>query len=127
MLNINDLTLGQIKELQAIFSSREMPPTPVEGVPTPDPFVGKYVIIRTYAFGVHAGYLVSQEKDIVLLRDSRRLWNWNAVAGVALNGVAKHGLKSGCKVDKTVELTRITGVGETILCSESARDNIEKY
>lgn len=89
-----------------------------------DPLVGKYVICRCYAAGVHAGELVSQEGDIALLKDSRRLWNWKAKSGVALSGVAANGIAPGCKVDSAVALIRLTGVIETILCTEGAQESI---
>ena len=54
----------------------------------PHPFVGRYCILRCYAAGVHAGWLVSQTGDQAILRDARRLWSWRAKAGVALSGLA---------------------------------------
>ena len=56
--------------------------------PAQHPFVGKYVICRCYSAGVHAGTLVQQFGDEAVLKDSRRLWDWTAKSGVALNGVA---------------------------------------
>lgn len=89
-----------------------------------DPLQNKYVICRCYSAGVHAGELVCQDGDTVLLKDARRLWNWKAKAGVALSGVAVNGLASGCRIDSRVELIRLTGVIETILCSKEAQESI---
>lgn len=85
-----------------------------------DVLVGKYVIVRCYSAGVHAGNLVHQDRDVVLLRNSRRLWSWRAKSGVALSGVAVHGLGANCKIDSEVELIRLTGAIETIKCSEAS-------
>lgn len=94
-------------------------------VATPiDPFIGQYVICRCYSAGVHAGVLVSQTGDNVILKDSRRLWSWKAKSGVALSGVAQNGLASGCKIDSKVALIRLTGVIETILCAPGTQESI---
>ncbi len=89
----------------------------------PHPMVGQYVILRCYSAGVHAGWLVSQTGDQAILRDTRRLWSWQAKAGVALSGLAVHGLKSG-KIDTLLPMIALTGVIETIPCSDVARETI---
>ena len=120
-MNIEDLTLKQIREIQGLFLSgagisRE--------AKSGHPFVGKYVICRCASAGVHAGILVSQTGDEAILNDSRRLWSWTAKEGIALSGVAMHGLKGG-KVDVMVPQIALTGVIETIPTSEIARDSIQ--
>lgn len=92
--------------------------------PARDPLVGRYVVCRCYSAGVHAGELVHQEGDVALLSAARRLWNWKTKEGVALNGVAQHGIEKGCKVDSTVDLIRLTGVIETIACSDKGKESI---
>jgi hypothetical protein len=63
-MNIDSLTIGQVRELTAMLNG---------SVAKTSPFVGRYVIIRTYSAGVHAGELVSQDGDIVVLKGARRL------------------------------------------------------
>jgi hypothetical protein len=88
------------------------------------PFAGRYVIVRCYSAGVHAGVLVSQTGDQAVLRDSRRLWRWTARDGIALSGVAAHGIKaSASKVDAPVDIA-LTGVIETIVASPAAEETI---
>jgi hypothetical protein len=118
-MNIEDLTIKQARELAALFGS-------VAPANQPSPFVGKYVICRCYSAGVHAGELVSQDGDVVVLKNSRRLWQWKAKAGVALSGVAVNGLAaSGSKVDVVLPDLFLTGVIETIPASAGARKSIE--
>lgn len=93
---------------------------------TNHPFVGRYVICRCYAAGVHAGVLVSKDGDEAILKESRRLWSWETPKGVALSGVAMHGLAKGCKVDVEVE-NCLNGVIETIPCSAEAEKSIREY
>jgi hypothetical protein len=115
-MNLDTLTIAQAREIAAMFSAA----TPSA---KPHPFVGRYVLLRCFSAGVHCGWLVSQTGDQAVLRDARRLWSWRAMAGVALSGVAIHGLAGG-KVDTLVPEIALTGVIETIPCSDIARDSI---
>lgn len=120
-MNIEDLTLKQLREIQGLFlSGAGISHEAKSG----HPFVGKYVICRCESAGVHAGELVSQTGDEVILKDSRRLWSWTAKGGIALSGVAIHGLAGG-KVDVMLPMIALTGVIETIPTSEVARDSIQ--
>ena len=121
-MNIEDLTLKQIREIQGLFLSG----ADFASRPNPThPFVGKYVICRCAGADVHAGVLVSQTGDEAILKYSRRLLSWTAKEGIALSGVAMHGLKGG-KVDVMVPEIALTGVIETIPASEVARDSIQR-
>ena len=118
-MNINDLTLGQVKELTALISCAS--------TNNSHPMVGKYVIARCYAAGVHAGEVVSVDGENVILKDSRRLWSWKAKEGVALSGVAQTGLQINCKVDVLNPEIYLTGVCELIPCASSVKDEIDGY
>ena len=118
-MNINDLTIGQAKELASMFSAASQ-----ATAATPHPFVGKYVIARCYSAGVHAGEVVSVDGESVILKDSRRLWSWKAKDGVALSGVAQNGVQAGCKIDTINPEIYLTGVCELIPCSVIARESI---
>ena len=118
-MNINDLTIGQLKEIAAMMNIQ-----PLQRINAPHPFVGKYVIARCYSAGVHAGEVVSADGENVILKNSRRLWSWKANEGVALSGVAQTGLKNGCKVDVLNPEIALTGVCELIPCSNTATESI---
>ena len=117
-MNIDELTVGQARQLAAMFVGQPAP------VAAPHPFTGKYCICRCSAAGVHAGEVVSVDGDTVILRNSRRLWQWQARAGVALSGVAQNGLAGG-KVDARNPEIWVSGVCEIIPCSAKAREDIE--
>lgn len=119
-MNIDSLTFGELKQIAAMFQATS------GATATAHPFVGKYVICRCYSAGVHAGELVSQNGDQVILKNSRRLWSWIANGGVALSGLAVTGLKSG-KIDTVLPELALTGVIETIPCSETAEASINEY
>lgn len=118
-MNIDNLTIAQAREIAAMFGGVAAP----NNANKPHPFVGRYVLLRCYSAGVHCGWLVSQDGDQAVLREARRLWSWTAKDGIALSGVAIHGLKAG-KVDTLVPEIALTGVIETIPCSDAARESI---
>src|SRR6185437_7087163 len=92
------------------------------------PMIGKYVIARCYSAGVHAGEVVSVEGENVVLKDSRRLWSWQAKDGIALSGVAQHGLKDkGCKLDVINPTIYLTGVCELIPVAHGVKESINDY
>jgi hypothetical protein len=117
-MNINDLTIGQVRELTAMIGSKTIQKS--------SPFIGRHVIVRAYSAGVHAGELVSQDGDIVVLKNSRRLWNWKAKSGVALSGVAVHGIDAkNSKLDVILDDICIIGVCEIIPTSSSSQESIK--
>lgn len=120
MQQTTDPRLVLATQILALISSTQTKP---DGEPRAHPFLGKYVICRCQSAGVHAGVLVAQHGDEAVLKDSRRLWSWTANAGVALSGLSQHGLKTG-KIDTIVPEIALTGVIETIPCTESARASI---
>lgn len=115
-MNIDNLTFGELKQIAAMFGAGQKQDAP-------HPMVGKYVICRCYSAGVHAGELVSQSGDQAVLKNSRRLWSWKAKSGIALSGLSQSGLASG-KVDTMLPEIALTGVIETIPCSDSAKESI---
>lgn len=115
-MNIEDLTIKEARQLAAMFGNTQQS--------APHPFVGKYVICRCNSAGVHAGVLVSQSGDEAVLKDSRRLWYWKAKQGIALSGVAQHGITSESKLDAVNPDIALTGVIETIPCTDAAKESI---
>ena len=116
----DNLTLGEIKELMAIFGGVKSSP-----VLASNPVIGKFCIARCYSAGVHAGIVESVDGENVLLKDSYRLWTWKAEDGVALSGVAQNGIvKSNSKVDVMNPLIYLTGVCELIPCTAASEKTI---
>ena len=119
LMNINELTIDQVKELANLFSGGSAKDV--------SPHIGKKCIIRTYASGVHFGELVSQVGRQVELKKSRRLWYWDvAPNGISLSEVAVYGpigsrSRICCVVDEIVILDAI----EIIPCTDEAVKVIE--
>lgn len=117
-MSIDNLTFGEIKQIVAMFSGQA-------ATIKQHPMIGEYVIARCYAAGVHAGEVVSVDGENVILKNSRRLWSWKANDGIALSGVAQHGIqKQSCKIDTQNPLIYLTGVCELIPCTRAAKESI---
>jgi len=86
--------------------------------------LGKYVIVRTYSAGVHAGVLKSREGKEVVLTDARRIWYWDGAASlsqIAIDGTSK---PEKCKFPGAVDEILLTEAIEIIPCTEKARLSI---
>ena len=86
----------------------------------------KYVIVRTYSAGVHAGYLKweSDDGNIVRLEKSRRIWYWAGAATLsqlAMEGVSK---PDECKFPCEVNEIKLIGVIEIIVATKKAKKSI---
>ena len=83
MFNVDDLTLGQIKEIQSMCAS-------TKPSSSNHPMLGKRCLIRTYSAGVHIGDVtwVNPSNSMELkLENSLRLWKWEG-GGLSLSSVA---------------------------------------
>ena len=85
MINIDDLTLGQIKQLQNINNQ--------QATESLNCMIGEKVIIRTFSAGVWYGLLEQKAGNEVILKNARRMWRWWAAESISLSGVALYGIK----------------------------------
>ena len=99
-MNINDLTIGQAKELAALFGNQQ---SSNDGIQFG---IGKNVIIRTYSAGVWCGTLSQKSGNEVILTNARRLWRWWAAESISLSGVANFGIIE----DKSQIAPKVDGV-----------------
>jgi hypothetical protein len=120
MINIEDLTIKQVRELQAVLGSSPNPAT----LKQPHPMLGRRCLIRTYSAGVHIGDVESVESMEVRLKNSLRLWKWEG-GGLSLSAVANNGIKGG-RLDKTGEVY-LTNVIEMIPTTEEAEKTYVKF
>lgn len=116
-MNINDLTIGQVKELLSMLGGADT------GLKSP--MIGKYVIVRCRDAGVHAGVLVAASGREAILNDSRRLWYWKSKKGSFLSGVARDGLDPESKVGGPIRV-HLTETCEIIEVSEEAEKTIRE-
>ena len=100
-MNINDLTIGQAKELAVLFGNQQASSN--DGIQFG---IGKNVIIRTYSAGVWCGTLSQKSGNEVILTNARRLWRWWAAESISLSGVANFGIIE----DKSQIAPKVDGV-----------------
>lgn len=114
-MGIDNLTLGEIKQIVAMFGQAQQQQSPM---------IGKYVIVRCRDAGVHAGILESASGRECVLNESRRLWYWKPANGAAfLSGVATEGLHKDSKIGAPIRV-HLTENCEIIECTEAARESI---
>lgn len=122
-MNLNDLTIGQAKELAAMFGSS----TPAASVGVSQSMVGKYVIVRSRNEGLNAGYVEAADNTGVILKDAKRLWYHKPAVKTEAwyEGVANHGLSKDSKVSASVVRKVIIEDYSMTECTEIARQSIE--
>ena len=87
--------------------------------------IGKKVIVRANRAGVFFGELVRKEKDEVELKNCRRLYRWYGATEclqLSVDGVSNQDDSRFTVFVKSIE---ISGVIETIPCTEKAIKSIE--
>jgi uncharacterized protein DUF6948 len=115
-LNIDELTIGEVKQLQAMFGGVVPPPTTGTGLGAQH--VGKYCVIRTFSAGVHVGVLKSRCGKEVELTDAKRIWYWNGAN--TLHEIASMGIANTSKVSDSVPAISLTEATEVIPCTAEA-------
>ena len=123
-MNINKLTIGQAKELAAMFSTANRPCDPKV---VNHPMIGRRCLIRTYSAGIHIGdieYINPSNSMELKLVNSLRLWKWEG-GGLSLSSVANNGIKGG-RINKTGEVF-LTNAIEIIPTTEEAEKTYVKF
>lgn len=87
--------------------------------------IGKYVVVRTYSAGVHAGTLAARDGREVELTGARRIWYWDGAA--SLSELAQRGTSNpdNCKFPAPVDRIILTEAIELIEASPAGRLSIE--
>lgn len=120
-MNIDDLTIGEAKELACLFGKKEAATSGINCCS----LTGKKCIIRTQSAGVHYGELSEKSGKEVILKNARRLWYWKtANGGISLSEVANAGLNKDSKVCAPVDFIWLEAI-EIIPCAKEAIKNIE--
>ena len=122
-MNIDNLTIGQIKEINSFLNFGNNN-TNVENK-LQHPMIGKKVIIRTYSAGVWFGLLEQKEKNEVILKDARRMYQWFCKESISLSAVAIYGINQDksriCVAVPSIWLEAI----EILPCSDESINSLE--
>ena len=118
-MNIDNLTIGQAKELAALFSGVQPQQSGLNNM------IGKKCVIRTYNAGVWFGEIAEKAGNEVIVKNARRMWRWWAAEGISLSSVALHGVKHDeSKIVEAVPAVWLEAI-ELIPASDKAIVNIE--
>ena len=99
-MNINDLTIGQVREISSLIGAGSLQNTS-SGL---NRMIGKKVIVRTYSAGVWFGLLAEKSGSEVIIESARRMWRWQTKESVSLSSVAIHGVdNSRSKIAQAVD------------------------
>lgn len=118
-MDINDLTIRQVKELSAIFQCKNDKIV--------YPILGRRCLVRTYSAGVHIGDVVWINPNNSMeckLENALRLWKWEG-GGLSLSAVATNGIKGG-RINRTGEVM-LTNAIEYIPTNATSEATYEKF
>lgn len=124
-MNIDEMTIGQAKDLISMFGSLLSNNTcnNVSDLKS-HPYIGKKVLVRTYASGVHIGTLKEYSNTRSgFLSDSQRIHQWSGA--FTLSKVATAGITGG-RISCINPEIYIEQVEEIMLISDKALDSISK-
>lgn len=116
-MSIDTLTIGEAKQLAAMFSGLASAPSRVPGD-------GRPVIVRSRDAGVQFGYLDGYEGSTVHLKNARQMWSWTAAEGGTLFDCATHGVKGG-KFSTACPAVTVIGACAIIDCTDKAVKTLE--
>jgi hypothetical protein len=90
------------------------------------PYIGKYVLVRTYSAGVHTGILEGYDFNTytIYLKNTRRIYKWEGA--FTLSEISVDGIKDG-KISKEIPENMITKVEEIMPCSPYAEKNLRNF
>lgn len=124
-INIDDLTLGQIKQIQALNA---LAAPQANANPNFKQVQGRYVLARTRNSGVIFGKVVEADYGYLHLVEARRLWRHISkdTSQSWYEGVANSGLGDNSRVSAEVERFIVEDY-ELIPCSNAAIESIKGF
>ena len=122
-MNINDLTIGQAKELTNFFNKPENESSLLSSV------IGKYVIVRSRNEGVNCGYVKQADDTGVILTDARRIYYHRPLDKKLswYEGVAISGLDGSSKMSNSVSEKIIIEDYSITICTDLAKKSLIEY
>lgn len=98
-MNINELTIGQAREIASLINGSQSLNLTAPATGTAHGFKnGDAVIVRSRDAGVLFGEYAGNDHSTVYLTNAVQMWKWFAAKGISLIDVATYGVKkSDCK------------------------------
>jgi hypothetical protein len=104
-MNINDLTIGQAKEMTAMLGNSCAGKTETPPAST----AAQYVVVCTDKRGVVFGLTYNHAERPIILNDARMCLYWSADVG-GVFGLAENGPTATCKISAVVPSITLEGV-----------------
>jgi hypothetical protein len=122
IMNLDDLTFGELKQINQMFSQSSMPSIPSIA----NHLIGKFVIVRTYSAGVHAGILSVHSGKECILKNAIRIHFWDGAC--SLNQLSLEGTKKpeNCRFSVIIDEIYLSEIIEIIPCTSEAIENIKE-
>jgi len=121
-MELDKLTLRQIKEVQALFGGSQTKANRLF-----DDIIGEYVIVRSRNEGINCGYVKQADETGVILEKARRLY-YHKPLDTNLSwyeGVAMSGCSDDSKISGIVKQKIIIEDYSILICSEKAKEVLE--
>jgi len=115
-MNIDELTIGQARELAKLFSQPAQNGNHAA--------IGKYCVVRCCSAGVHVGIVTAVNGGEVTLKETRRIWSWQGALScteIAVSGI------SGGKVSVEAPENFVQGRIEIIPCSKESEKCLRNF
>lgn len=126
MVNLDDLTLRQLKEINNLLGSSKCDNNVGATNIKVHTMIGKKVIIRTYSAGVWFGTLIEKAEDEVILKDARRMYQWFCKESISLSAVAVYGINQDkSKICVPVDSIWLKAI-EILPCNDVSIKSIEE-
>ena len=121
-MDINDLTIGQLKDLQSLISGGTKQSNLFKNM------IGKYVIVRSRNEGINAGVLEEADETGCVLKECKRLWYHRPSVKTEswYEGVCNHGLSDDSKVSGVVSRKVIVEDYSIVECTQKAEKSIKE-
>lgn len=124
-MNINDMTIGEAKEVLKLLSNTDNNNT----TDLYNESIGKYVLIRSRNEGVNAGFLTKADETGCVLSEARRL-HYHKPKDANLSwyeGISISGLDSSSRVSCSVSTKIIVEDYSITLCTEVSQKSIVEF
>ena len=123
-MNVDDLTLGQVKELQNLLGQ-----TTNKASNILSNAIGKYVIVRSRNEGINAGILAIADGTGCMIKEAIRIWYHKPKDAKTAwyEGVAVTGLHSSSKISTKVAEKYIIEDYSITLCTNIAKNSINEH
>ena len=126
-MDIENIEIEHIEALKKLIAAPVSAPVASQEYDhvSTDSLIGKKVLVRTYASGVHFGILAERKGREIILKESRILYYWNGA--FTLNQVVRDGVGDDSKVSVPVNEVILLDAISIYPITENVYNNLIQY